>query len=495
METLFDLNIRAEFLEAWLVRHAVRELIANAFDEHALLDIDALPEIERGEDGWVLRDQGRGIRPQHLTQGESQEKLKSLRVIGKFGVGLKDALATLHRHGVEATIRTADLSITVEERAKRGLDGVQTLHAVLRRGPTGVTKGTEVHLKGVSDAEVEAAKQEFLAFRDFTVLATSPWGEVLARPALGRAPVFVRGVRVAWEDRFLFSYNVRRLTPAMKKALNRERSHLPRAAYEDAVRAMLVESREPEVTALLAREVRRLEGSGGAEELGWHEVAVRGCECLASQPQKVVFGSSRQFQRNPDVVDEARREGFGTLTVKAKVAKALETATDDLGRWVMTLSRFQKERAMYQFEFVDPSELTDAEAEVFARAEEVAGLLGLTLARRVEVRISETIRSEDSKEFRPVGLWQPGLRRIVIKRCQLGGFEDFAGTLLHELVHAVTGRGDVDREFEGGLTRALGEVAAQACGNPVVERSLAWVERRTSTVAAPTGGTQEKLFG
>lgn len=102
----FDLNIE-KILEHWTVADAIREIIANALDEQTLTgtrDVDIF-EDERGV--WHVRDYGRGLSYEHLTQNESQEKLHSKKpIIGKFGVGLKDALATLHRHGVEIAIRS-----------------------------------------------------------------------------------------------------------------------------------------------------------------------------------------------------------------------------------------------------------------------------------------------------------------------------------------------------------------------------------------------------
>ena len=48
---------------------------------------------------WHGQDSGRGLRYEHFTQNEDVEKLaKPNLVIGKFGVGLKDAMATFDRH-------------------------------------------------------------------------------------------------------------------------------------------------------------------------------------------------------------------------------------------------------------------------------------------------------------------------------------------------------------------------------------------------------------
>lgn len=98
---LFDLNIE-EVLDNWEVEHALREVIANALDEQVL---SGSPEIRIFKDQqgyWHIRDFGRGLEIEHFTLNENQEKLSAPSdVIGKFGVGLKDALATFHRRNVD----------------------------------------------------------------------------------------------------------------------------------------------------------------------------------------------------------------------------------------------------------------------------------------------------------------------------------------------------------------------------------------------------------
>jgi hypothetical protein len=101
----FDLNIE-KILEGWDVFHALREVIANALDEQTLTHT-ADVEIKVDTQGqWHIRDYGRGLRYEHLTQNENQEKLSSPKTIGKFGIGLKDALATFDRHDVKVLINS-----------------------------------------------------------------------------------------------------------------------------------------------------------------------------------------------------------------------------------------------------------------------------------------------------------------------------------------------------------------------------------------------------
>src|SRR3954451_20442893 len=127
----FDLNIE-QILEGWEIRHALREIIANALDEQFLSKTRDVEIRCDAEHVWHVHDWGRGLRYEHLTQNESTEKLDHQgTVIGKFGVGLKDSLATLNRRGVIVKIRSRHCDIGLEEFGKNGFSEVITLHAVV----------------------------------------------------------------------------------------------------------------------------------------------------------------------------------------------------------------------------------------------------------------------------------------------------------------------------------------------------------------------------
>lgn len=113
MTGTFDLNIE-NVLENWEVCHAVREIIANALDEMILSNTKPI-EIVKGENAlWYIRDFGRGLQYKHFTQNESDEKANAQGVIGKFGVGLKDALAVFYRHKIPVQIYTQHGDITLD---------------------------------------------------------------------------------------------------------------------------------------------------------------------------------------------------------------------------------------------------------------------------------------------------------------------------------------------------------------------------------------------
>ncbi len=68
----FDLNIE-KILEGWEVKHAIREIIANALDEQALSNTQDITISVDRSGNWHIRDFGRGIRYENLTQNESCE--------------------------------------------------------------------------------------------------------------------------------------------------------------------------------------------------------------------------------------------------------------------------------------------------------------------------------------------------------------------------------------------------------------------------------------
>ena len=149
VDRYFDLNIET-VLDGWAVSHAIRELIANALDEQALSRTNPVEITRAGRGAWRIRDFGRGLRHTHLTQNENPEKRRREgEVIGRFGVGLKDALAVLDRRGVEVRLRSAHGDISLVHRAKAGFSDVTTLHARVVPSPDPTMAGTEVIITGV----------------------------------------------------------------------------------------------------------------------------------------------------------------------------------------------------------------------------------------------------------------------------------------------------------------------------------------------------------
>ena len=458
---LFDLNIE-KILEAWDNTHAVRELISNAFDEQVLSKTRDVEIRKVDGDAWSIRDFGRGLRYEHFTQNENPEKLKHVgRVIGKFGVGLKDALATLDRNHIRVEIESAHGIITLAQRGKHGFGDVVTLHAAVTPPRNGEFVGTEIRLKGLPDQDMEAAKNLFLRFSGDTVIEETRVGRILEKKGKF-ARIYVAGLLVAEEENFAFSYDITSLTEAMKKALNRERTNVGRTAYTDRVKAMLLQTQSKKVAQVLADQLVAMERGIGAEEVHWKDVAVHACKILNASGN-YLFVTPFQLMTNANAIDHARSDGFQVVTVPDSIHAEVSGAQDLSGAPIRDLGVYQTEwNNSFKFDWVPPDHLTAEEQAVFNRTDAIAGLVGGIPKRVQAIRISRTMRQDFLTGADALGLWDAETRSIVIRRDQLQNLVAFAGTLLHELAHARGGHTDVTREFEDDLTGLLGITAAAA---------------------------------
>jgi len=455
----FDLNIE-KILEGWEVKHAIREVIANALDEQVLSNTSDIQISEDVARNWHVRDFGRGIRYEDLTQNENPEKLQNVgKVIGKFGVGLKDALATLNRRGILVHIKSPHCDIALVQAAKHGFEDVITLQAAVDSPSDPDMAGTDFELQGVGVEDVKAAKDFFLRFSGERVLDNTPHGQILERPAGHDARIYVTGLLVAQEERFAFSYNITSLTASMRKALNRERTNVGRTAYTDRVKGMLLASQSEEVAQALASDLANIERGTQHDEVNWTDVAVHACQILNSR-KKVVFVTAAELGTARDSIDHASQDGYSIVAIPDNVRRSLVGLADAEGNPVRDLSVYQAEwNNSFEFEFVPQEKLTRAEREIFDCWPRIVEVVGGLPTQVREVRISETMRPEFGTGRECQGLWEADKRRIVIKRTELAKLTSFAGTLLHEVTHAKTGFPDVSREFEDALTEVIGQLS------------------------------------
>jgi len=467
---LFDLNIK-KILEAWDAPHAVRELIANALDEQILTDTQDVTITKDGQ-AWTIRDYGRGLRYEHFTQNESAEKLKNIgKVIGKFGVGLKDALATLNRNKVTVEMESRHGVITLAQQAKHGFADVVTLHAEVAPARDSTFAGTAVRLTGISDKDMDRAKDFFLRFSGEEVLEETSVGRILQKKGK-MARIYVAGLLVATEDNFAFSYDVTSLTAPMKKALNRERTNVGRTAYADRIKSMLLQTTTPAVATVLAKELVAIERGTNADEVGWTDVAVHACKILNASG-KYIFVTAYQISENSSAIDHAKNDGYQIVTVPENIHRNIKGASDLTGAPVRDIGVYQAEwNDSFKFDFIDRAKLSKAEREIFDLLPKIAALAGGMPRKVKRVKISRTMRVDCQTGQDAAGLWDGTTESIVIKRDQLKSVKAFAGTVLHEIAHAKTGFDDVTREFEGALTDLLG-VVAKAAVIPKAKRLLA----------------------
>ena len=451
----FDLNIE-KILENWETYHAIREIIANALDEQFLTQTNQI-EIFQNGNNWHIRDYGRGINYKNLTQNENQEKLNNPSVIGKFGIGLKDALATFDRNGIKVFIKSKYGNITLNRIAKDGFKDIITLHATIEDSIDENFVGTEFILTGIEVDDIEKAKNLFLNLGTDKILESTKFGDIVLKDN-GFANIYINGVKVAEEENFLFGYNITTLTSSIKKALNRERTNVGRSAYSDTIKKILLCSISDEVANHIAKDLQNINIGSAHDELSWIDVQEHAVKLL-NMSGNVLFVTSNDLIFHKDMIDDATNRGINIITIPDNLKYKISGSIDMSGNEIIDLDSYVSNYNLsFDFDFIELSELSNEEKLVYRNCNSIIDIFGGFPNNVKEIKISNSMRKDIFSNSETLGLWNANSNQIIISRKALKDLSLFSGILIHELIHAKTGLEDVSRDFETELTKVIGKV-------------------------------------
>lgn len=454
----FDLNIE-KVLENWSVAHAIREIIANALDEQVLTGTKDVKIFQDKKGRWHIRDYGRGLQYIHLTQNENEEKLSHPQLIGKFGVGLKDALATFDRHNIGVTIDSKHGHFTIGQSKKHGFDDILTLHAYIKPPVSTNMEGTDFCLSGCTEQDVDEAKSFFLRFAGLDCKEKTEYGEVYSLRN-NKSEIFINGIKVAEEENFLFTYNITSLNAALKKALNRERTNVGRSAYSDRVRSILLNVHSDEVIDAFTENLSQMSKGTQCDEMKWVDVQTHAVKLLHARKDTVFITPEEMERTSGAAMEVVYKSGKTPIFVPDTVKSKIEGQKDENGNTISTIATVVEDyNKSFEFEFIPYEKLKKKEQKIFDLTGAVIDFLGSRM-KVDQVFITEKMKPDDSGND-TLGLYERDKQRIVILRTQLKSKEDYLGTLIHELTHADTGLIDISRSFERELTRLIGVFAAK----------------------------------
>ena len=295
----------------------------------------------------------------------------------------------------------------------------------------------------------------FLLFSGDEIVERTNYGDILKK-GKSQGRIYINGVKVAEEDNFLFSYNITSLTGAIRKALNRERSNVGRTAYTPRVKAILQSCQSKDVAEDLVNDLKNYTTGNMHDELKWLDIQEHAVKILNAQ-EKTLFITSEEMLYSSSAINEARDMGYKIQTIPNNLRERIKGTLDVTGSQMVDLDRF---RVVYTesftFKFVDISELSTSEQEIFNLTPDIFSAIAGKPRRVKEVKISEKMRRDFSSSVDTTGVWEPSSGRIIVKRNQLNSIESYAGTLLHEVAHATSGASDSSRQFEQELTRLMG---------------------------------------
>ena len=155
---LLDLNIK-DIDNNWTINDAIRELVANAIDEHILTNItnDIKITYNSQTKTLIISDEGRGIKNLHFIENANKEKLNHSNVFGKYGVNLKNAIAVLVNNHVNVTIKSDFGIYTPLITNKQGVtEQIPTIH-IQRENNFNEQKGTIISLSPINQQQADQA--------------------------------------------------------------------------------------------------------------------------------------------------------------------------------------------------------------------------------------------------------------------------------------------------------------------------------------------------
>lgn len=455
MAKFFDLNID-KVLENWTIAYALREIIANAIDEQTITNTQDIQITKDSTNNWHIRDFGRGLQYKHLIQNENAEKLENPNLIGKFGVGLKDALAVFDRHNIKISIVSKYGKITLTRKNKSDFDDVITLHACLDETPIDMI-GTDIIISGCDDFDIEEAKNLFLRFKNMKLLDKNKYGEIYKNTDNGGC-VFINGVMVAEENNFMFSYNITEKNAKIRKALNRERSNVGRTAYADSIKAILLNCKSPDVIIALSNRLNSFASGSMPDELTWSDVSayiVREQNKTGNVVYMTINDKDSLSNHGREIIEQSGKQ---IVYVSDDVFRKIESVKDSAGNEIATISKIISEyNDTFEYKFISKNSLNNNEQNILYYADWAFDFMKANYLKS-KLEISEKLRP-DIYGNSTLGVWDKSIGKIVILRNQLQTLDKFLGTLIHEIVHA-TGQGeDLTRQFENILTNTIGILA------------------------------------
>lgn len=191
------------------------------------------------------------------------------------------------------------------------------------------------------------------------------------------------------------------------------------------------------------------------DETGWVDIAAYAAKTLNKSGNVVFMTPSQRAQLTNDQVEVLDQSGRKLIMVTDAVFGKIS----DVVNTFRTIS--DEYRESYKYNFIEYKNLTAYEKETFALVTPINELLNRKYGRNIpSIKISETIRM-DEFGFVTQGVWDTEENAIIIKRCVLENKEEFAGVLMHEFAHYVSGYKDNTRDFENVLTNMLGFVYSE----------------------------------
>ncbi|WP_051542069.1 ATP-binding protein [Clostridium lundense] len=396
---IIDLNIGENYLNDWDIYYAIREIIANALDEQNDGKIEI---IDKSDDEYIIRDFGKGLEMKNFIMMGGNKDTKN-NVIGKFGVGLKDALSVLNNNGIQVSIRTAKYLFEFHMQEKSNKIDVKTLHVYVYENNEKCFKGTEVTLKKCKKEYIEQAKKEFLIYngKRGNIIEKTQYGDILKKES-SNADIYINGMKISEDRNLVFSYNIKNISSKLKKGLNRERAYVSRDAYREDIKKIIEISREKEVLETFEKQLRRTYNDNSYSEIKWNTVLVKVSNYIINKykHKNVRFIGNEDIQNNKELYDVlCKSKDTEIINVSQRIKKDIEKYR----KYIAEDNLFMEDSVIIEEELLSKEDLNEEQRKILGEAIEILKEIDLLKSEYVsidnikisKIPIGSTMHKED----------------------------------------------------------------------------------------------------
>lgn len=425
----------------WTTKQGLRELIANALDTHTPVN------IYKEGDYWIIEDKGKTpIRREHWVMGMSgHREQKDLTTIGQFGEGFKVGSVVLLRSGKEVEFHTAGENF----KPKIELDptfNTEILRVKVEQNQR--VRGTKILIKGITDDEINEAKNLFLKFRDDVRILKQDGREFIFTTDKVERHIAIRGLIVK-PISSLFSYNI-----VAKDIQDRDREKITDADIQKNVKPLLGKLSDKESIKRLLSEMlnrnstalevqmrfepkhKKIWREALAELLGTKKVALKGQYENNLEAQFAGYKVVEPNWYGEDVLEHIGIKKADSLSLIAKKKRAGSRRITK-----KSLEPYQREN------FKQAKKLIQKYAKNTGDKELIEVL-------RKRIKIHNELGVEDGVVTR--GRYDGAKDVIRITKEATNSRQRLIGTIMHEYAHRQSSAGDYDRKFHNKLTEFLG---------------------------------------
>lgn len=426
----FETGISENNLKHWGELHAVKELLQNSVFAKTILGDDI--SIKHDGEYAIIHNTPSGFSKGKLLIGESEQS-DVAGAPGQYGEGMKVAMAVARRCGISCRVDTNGFTV-IPELEPSSLDpDVKSLVFYISDNKN--TDGTTFTI-GCSKEVLEEAKTYFAVLQGLDIERTKK-----ANIMEDFKGIYANGVKIT-ETPALFGYNF-----TNTELINRDRSTVDMDKLRSDTRQLLSRIDDEATATKVLKSIMKDDG------------------LLESQ-------AGLQYPENRTVWQSAVRKLYGN-----KIALATGTDSDTKARYkkftvitgVPRAWRFFFETGLgirRSDELRETTVATNKHKKATPEENKNLGwakrLIKMYYADYGKVKVSEEL--VDGFNNPCVGLYDHATDVIWLKRSILKDKEELFTTLLHEVIHKVTGASDNTEEFTRGWEKACWMILTRGKG-------------------------------